>query len=55
MSAPRLLLRNSPAFGRRQPVAQAQAAVPDSTFAADAKLFLLTFLAGLIFMTIYLA
>ena len=55
MSAPRLSMRNGPAFGRRQPFVHAEAVAAGSRHNADVRLFLLTYLGGFLFMTIYLA
>ena len=45
------LARSSPSFGRRSPSAQPAAA----RLADDARLFALTFAAGFLFMSVYLA
>jgi hypothetical protein len=42
-------------FGRRQPFAQAKSVASAAPSSADAQLFLTSFAAGLIFMTIFLA
>lgn len=42
-------------FGRRRPFVHAQTVAPTSTVGDDLKLFLVTFLGGLVFMTVYLA
>ena len=44
-----------PPFGRRSPFRHPQAATVSADIASDAKLFLMTFAGGLIFMTVYLA
>ena len=58
MFAPRAPLRNNRGFGRRRPFVHAvptEATALASSLADDARLFLLNFVGGLIFMTIYLA
>ena len=55
MSAPRASIRSNRGFGRRQPFVQTEAVAPVSTLSDDARLFLLNFLGGLVFMTVYLA
>jgi hypothetical protein len=47
----------APRFGRRQPFTYAMPAdqAPGFTLADDARLFLTTFVGGLLFMTVYLA
>jgi hypothetical protein len=42
-------------FGRRQPFVLALPAEPCSALSDDARLFAMTFLGGLLFMTVYLA
>jgi hypothetical protein len=55
MSAPRASIRSNRGFGRRQPFVRADSVAPVSTLSDDARLFLLNFLGGLIFMTVYLS
>ena len=42
-------------FGRRAPFVHAEAMAAPADLASDAKLFLMTFAGGLVFMTVYLA
>ena len=42
-------------FGRRAPFVHAEAKAAPAGLADDAKLFLMTFAGGLVFMTVYLA